>query len=82
MKPRGRRPPRPSEGLAGDDVLQGFAGADWLDGGAGADVMRGGLGNDTYIVDAAADLIQEMAGEGMISFWPVPPLRLPTMSSA
>ena len=32
-----------------------------LDGGTGADVMVGGAGNDRYIVDNAADIVNEQA---------------------
>ena len=35
-----------------------------MNGGAGADALVGGLGDDTYIVDAAGDVITEVAGEG------------------
>ncbi|MFL6675370.1 MAG: VCBS domain-containing protein [Massilia sp.] len=51
-------------GDAGDDQLQGDAGNDVLNGGAGADNMHGGTGDDTYVVDNAADLVVESAGEG------------------
>ncbi|MCC2972635.1 VCBS domain-containing protein [Massilia sp. IC2-476] len=51
-------------GDAGDDILRGDVGNDILNGGLGADSMRGGSGNDTYIVDNAADLTFEEAGEG------------------
>jgi Ca2+-binding RTX toxin-like protein len=51
-------------GLEGDDVLVGAAGNDWLDGGAGADTMSGGAGNDAYVVDSAADVVNENASEG------------------
>jgi Ca2+-binding RTX toxin-like protein len=46
------------------NVLTGNAGDNLLDGGTGADTMAGGVGNDTYVVDNAADLINELAGEG------------------
>jgi Ca2+-binding RTX toxin-like protein len=51
-------------GGAGNDVLMAGAGDDTLDGGIGNDVMFGGTGNDTYVVDATADKITEMSGEG------------------
>jgi Ca2+-binding RTX toxin-like protein len=51
-------------GLDGNDTLNGGAGSDTLDGGTGADTMAGGTGNDLYLVDDAADLIVESAGEG------------------
>ena len=46
------------------NVLIGNGGNNKLDGKAGADAMSGGLGNDTYVVDNAADVIQENGGEG------------------
>ena len=49
-------------GLAGD-LLTGNDGANKLTGGAGVDTLSGGLGNDTY-VDAAGDVITELAGGG------------------
>ncbi|KAB0675350.1 VCBS domain-containing protein, partial [Aureimonas leprariae] len=51
-------------GGAGDDTLNGEAGNDRLDGGIGADIMAGGSGDDTYVVDNAADVVVEAAGEG------------------
>src|SRR5215813_4439114 len=51
-------------GGVGNDTLNGGAGNDTLDGGAGADTMLDGLGNDTYVVDNAADVVTESAGEG------------------
>lgn len=47
-----------------DDTLAGNAGANELDGGAGADAMAGRAGDDTYVVDDAADVVIENAGEG------------------
>ncbi|PKB19447.1 Ca2+-binding RTX toxin-like protein [Novosphingobium kunmingense] len=52
-------------GSGADDVLRGNAGDDVLDGKAGVDQLVGGLGNDTYHVDAQADVIVESAGEGI-----------------
>ncbi|MCC6197279.1 MAG: hypothetical protein IT518_22720, partial [Burkholderiales bacterium] len=46
------------------NTLTGNGGANTLDGGAGTDTLRGGAGNDTYVVDVAADVIIENAGEG------------------
>ncbi|PTS82571.1 hypothetical protein DBR21_17325 [Caulobacter sp. HMWF009] len=46
-------------------VLVGNAGINTLDGKAGADTMIGGAGNDTYLADSAADVITELAGEGL-----------------
>ena len=43
----------------GSDILIGGPGADRLDGGSGIDAMDGGNGPDTYIVDSAADTIDE-----------------------
>lgn len=37
---------------------------DFLNDGAGADRMLGGAGNDTYVVDAALDVVVEVAGGG------------------
>lgn len=51
-------------GNEGDDRLQGDDGDDLLDGGSGNDLMIGGAGNDRYVVDAAGDVITEVAGEG------------------
>ena len=47
----------------GDDVIDGGAGNDTLDGGAGADQLKGGAGNDTYIIDAADTVIEDV-GQG------------------
>lgn len=60
-------------GMGGNDRLRGGAGADRLlggdgndrlDGGAGADQLAGGTGNDTYIVEDAGDVVEELANEG------------------
>lgn len=49
------------------NLLIGLAGNDILNGRGGADIMRGGAGNDVYIVDNAADLVDEsVAGSGGI----------------
>lgn len=56
-----------SDGLyggTGSDGLEGGTGNDLLNGGTGADAMTGGAGNDIFIVDLAADLVIEAAGEG------------------
>ncbi len=53
------------EGLGGADTLHGGGGADTLDGGTGADSMAGGSGADIYIVDDAADVVVELAGQGV-----------------
>jgi trimeric autotransporter adhesin len=52
-------------GGAGSDTLYGDVGMDTLEGGTGADVMIGGTGYDTYSVDNASDVIEELAGEGV-----------------
>jgi len=44
--------------------IEGAAGADIFDGLAGADTLVGGLGNDIYVIDDAADVVIENAGEG------------------
>src|SRR5262245_14114237 len=51
-------------GLGGNDAMNGLAGNDTLDGGAGDDNMTGGAGNDLYIVDSAADTVNEAANQG------------------
>ena len=51
-------------GLAGNDTLNGGTGDDSLDGGIGADSLSGGAGNDTYIVDNAGDVVNELLNEG------------------
>ncbi|MGQ3046600.1 MAG: hypothetical protein ACT6Q8_16400 [Niveispirillum sp.] len=51
-------------GNALDNTITGGGGDDVLDGGAGSDSMTGGLGNDVYVVDAATDVVVELAGEG------------------
>jgi Ca2+-binding RTX toxin-like protein len=50
-------------GLA--NTLTGNAAVNRLDGGAGADTMAGGLGDDVYIVGSAADVVTELAGQGI-----------------
>jgi Ca2+-binding RTX toxin-like protein len=52
-------------GDANNDVLVGEEGFDRLDGGAGVDTMSGGADNDTYVVDNAADVVNEATGEGL-----------------
>jgi Ca2+-binding RTX toxin-like protein len=51
-------------GMDGPDLLRGDSGDDMLIGGAASDTMIGGVGNDTYIVDAAADAVAEVVGQG------------------
>ncbi|OHD90882.1 hypothetical protein [Sulfuricurvum sp. RIFCSPLOWO2_12_FULL_43_24] len=52
-------------GTDGYDLLNGGAGDDLLDGGSEADEMVGGTGDDTYVVDNVADIVTEIAGEGI-----------------
>jgi Ca2+-binding RTX toxin-like protein len=52
-------------GFGGNDTLVGWGGDDRLDGGAGADAMQGGLGNDTYVVEAAGDVVSEATNAGV-----------------
>lgn len=56
-------------GGAGDDTLQGGFDNDILNGGSGADSMLGGQGNDQYVVEDAADIITEAAGQGTDTAW-------------
>ncbi len=49
------------DGGTGNDVINGGDGTDMLMGGAGNDTMTGGLGDDTYFVDAAGDVVTELA---------------------
>ena len=51
-------------GNAANNTLTGGDGNDTLNGGAGTDTMIGGVGNDAYVVDAATDVVTELAGEG------------------
>ena len=46
------------------DLIDGGAGNDTLDGGIGADNLTGGLGDDTYVIDDAGDVVNEVADEG------------------
>jgi serralysin len=41
------------------NVLIGNEGDDWLNGNKGDDTLRGGAGNDMYVVDSAADVVDE-----------------------
>jgi trimeric autotransporter adhesin len=50
-------------GNAGANKLDGGDGDDTMIGGAGADLLVGGVGNDTYVVDSAADKINELGGD-------------------
>lgn len=51
-------------GNAAANVLVGNGGNDSLDGGSGADIMQGGSGHDNYVVDNAADIVDESDGHG------------------
>jgi Ca2+-binding RTX toxin-like protein len=53
------------EGNSGANSLVGGAGDDRLDGMIGADTMEGGLGSDIYTVDNIADVVTELADEGI-----------------
>ena len=57
----------PDQSITGDgdnNSLSSGSGNDTLDGGVGADTLAGGYGNDTYIADNAADVVNEVAGQG------------------
>ena len=51
-------------GTAAANVLTGGGGDDLLDGKAGTDRLVGGVGDDIFVVDRAADVVVELAGEG------------------
>jgi Ca2+-binding RTX toxin-like protein len=51
-------------GTSGADNLTGTDYGDTIDGAGGNDVMAGKLGDDTYIVDATGDQVNENVGEG------------------
>jgi Ca2+-binding RTX toxin-like protein len=46
------------------NFIKGNAAANTLDGATGVDTMEGGSGNDTFIVDDAADTVNESGGGG------------------
>jgi Ca2+-binding RTX toxin-like protein len=46
------------------NAIYGGVGNDTLDGKGGIDILGGHAGDDTYVVDNAGDLVQELAGEG------------------
>ena len=51
-------------GGAGNDMIYGGLGNDRLEGNRGSDRMEGGTGDDRYVVDAAGDVVVELAGQG------------------
>ncbi len=51
-------------GNGGANVLNGGNGHDLLDGGGGIDTLAGGMGDDSYYVDTANDVVNEVAGQG------------------
>ena len=53
------------DGNSGDNSLLGGAGDDRLNGMMGVDTMEGGLGSDLYTVDNIADVVIELADEGI-----------------
>ncbi|OYU11078.1 MAG: hypothetical protein CFE38_13950 [Comamonadaceae bacterium PBBC1] len=53
------------DGGAGNDLINGGDGNDMLMGGTGNDTMVGGLGDDTYFVNAAGDVVTELALGGI-----------------
>ncbi|QDQ26581.1 hypothetical protein FNU76_09460 [Chitinimonas arctica] len=67
----GMAPPRGTDhdnalvGTARGEAISGFGGNDQLDGGVGADTLHGGGGNDSYVVDNAADVVSELADDGI-----------------
>ena len=52
-------------GNSAANTLTGAGGSDTLNGGAGADTMIGGIGSDIYLVDSVADVVTELAGQGI-----------------
>ena len=51
-------------GTSGNDVIIALGGNDLINGLAGNDNLIGGTGNDTFIIDAAADQVNEQANQG------------------
>ena len=47
------------------NVIEGTSGNNILNGGAGVDTLTGGDGNDTYVIENSADVIVELAGQGI-----------------
>ena len=52
-------------GGGGNDTLIGGDGNDALDGGSGTNSLAGGAGDDTYVVNSAADTVNETAAGGL-----------------
>lgn len=52
------------DGTGGNDTLFGDSGDDLIDGKTGSDTMAGGTGNDRFLVDAAGDVVTELADGG------------------
>ncbi|PKO37517.1 MAG: calcium-binding protein, partial [Betaproteobacteria bacterium HGW-Betaproteobacteria-4] len=49
----------------GNDTVEGGAGNDTLGGGLGVDLLTGGTGDDLYLVNVTADVVVELADEGI-----------------
>ena len=49
----------------GNDTVEGGAGNDTLGGGLGVDLLTGGTGDDIYLVNVTADVVVELADEGI-----------------
>jgi len=52
-------------GNSAANTLIGNAGNDVLNGGKGGDTLLGGMGDDTYVVNTEADVVTELADEGV-----------------
>ena len=49
----------------GNDTVEGGAGNDTIGGGIGVDLMIGGTGDDLYLINDTADVVVELAAEGI-----------------